>query len=202
MRSMYHDGSRQLQAEFDTQRLADRLEHAKVRDHITDEDREFIQRLDMFFLATADTEGRPNCSYKGGDAGFVRVLDRNTLVFPNYDGNGMYLSTGNVRVNPYVGILFIDFLQPRRLRVNGTASRVERGTLPVDFHEAQFLVKVLVREVFPNCPRYIHKLSLAERSKFVPHEGVATPIPGWKTTDWARDVLARNDPARDAPKPG
>jgi uncharacterized protein len=201
MVSMYHDGSRQLQAEFDTQRLADRLEQRIVRDHVTDEDRELIERLDMFFLATADLEGRPSCSYKGWDPGFVRVLDAKTLVFPNYDGNGMYISTGNLRVSPHVGLLFIDFQNPRRLRVNGTASRVEAGASPVDCHDAQFFVKIAVREVFPNCPRYIHRLSLAERSKFVPHAGVTTPIPSWKTTDWAQDVLAANDPARTANRP-
>ncbi len=77
----------------------------------------------MFFLATADREGRPQCSYKGGEPGFVRVLDQHTVAFPNYDGNGMYLSMGNLSVNPQVGMLFIDFVseRPSRLRLNGLA---------------------------------------------------------------------------------
>src|SRR3954462_5873346 len=121
----YHDGSRELQDRFDTRRLADRLDERFVaRGTIDDDDRAFIEARDMFFLATADAEGRPQCSYKGGDPGFVRVLDPTTLRFPNYDGNGMYLSAGNVLVNPHVGMLFINFTgnPPSRVRVNGTAS--------------------------------------------------------------------------------
>src|SRR5690349_562021 len=103
--NFYHPGSRDLQDRFDTRRLADRLEERVVTDTIDDEDRAFLERVDMFFLATVDAEGRPNCSYKGGDPGFVRVVDERTIAFPNYDGNGMYLSTGNILVNPQVGLL-------------------------------------------------------------------------------------------------
>src|SRR3954462_11836192 len=117
----YNDGSRRLQDRFDTRRLADRIDERRIRDRIDDDDRAFIEARDMFFLATADAQGRPNVSYKGGDPGFVRVLDRQTLVFPNYDGNGMYLSMGNTLENPHVGLLFIDFEKRRRLRLNGTA---------------------------------------------------------------------------------
>ena len=109
MSKLYGESQRQLQRQFDTERLADRIEQRLFREHITDDDRAFIERLDMFFLATADRAGRPNCSYKGGDPGFVRVIDPQTLVFPNYDGNGMYLSMGNAVENPNVGLLFIDF---------------------------------------------------------------------------------------------
>src|ERR1051326_9525098 len=106
---MYHDASRALQDRFDRRRLADRIEERLVRDHIDDDDRAFIEARDMFFLATADAEGRPQCSYKGGDPGFVRVLDEHTIAFPNYDGNGMFLTAGNALVNPRVGLLFISF---------------------------------------------------------------------------------------------
>src|SRR5688500_12413465 len=102
MTSFYHSGSRGLQDRFDTRRLADRLEEHLVRDHVSVEDAAFIQRLPMFFLATADEQGRPQCSYKGGAPGFVRVLDERTLAFPSYDGNGMYLSLGNLDKNPQV----------------------------------------------------------------------------------------------------
>src|SRR4029079_2592867 len=94
--SPYHEGSRALQDRFDTRRLADRLADRLWTDTIDDGDRAFIESADMFFLATADEQGRPNCSYKGGDPGFVRVLDERTIAFPNYDGNGMYLSMGNL----------------------------------------------------------------------------------------------------------
>jgi predicted pyridoxine 5'-phosphate oxidase superfamily flavin-nucleotide-binding protein len=195
MSRIYHDGQRELQREFDSVRLADRLEQVTWRTRMTAEDRAFIESRDMFFLATADAEGRPNCSYKGGDPGFVRALDETTIAFPNYDGNGMFLSLGNVRVNPQVGLLFIDFETPQRLRLNGEASISRRDELMHAFHEAQFIVRVRVREVFPNCPRYLHKYQLVERSKFTPQRGQEAPIPGWKRYEWARDVLPKDDPA-------
>jgi hypothetical protein len=185
----YHEGSRELQDRFDTRRLADRLTEVTLRDHLTAEDRAFIEARDMFFLATADADGRPDCSYKGGDPGFVRVVDDRTLAIPNYDGNGMYRSWGNVVRNPHVGLLFIDFAAQRRMRVNGVASIDAADELVATFPEAQFVVRVAVREVFPNCPRYIHKLDLVERSRFVPRPGVETPVPDWKRNDWAVDVL-------------
>ena len=142
-----------------------------------------------------NSRGEPSCSYKGGDPGFVRALDARTLVFPCYDGNGMYLSMGNVAQTGNVGMLFIDLTSPKRLRVNGTARIEPPEFVTPRYPEAQFVVVVDVREVFPNCPRYIHKYTLVERSKFVPHEGTVTPIPGWKQMDWACDVLPHNDPA-------
>ena len=198
MNELYHDGSRELQDRFDTRRLADRLEQVKVHDTITAEDRAFIERMDMFFFATADADGRPQCSYKGGDPGFVAVLDEHTLAFPNYDGNGMYLSVGNLRVNPHVGLLFVDFCgrPPRRLRLNGAASVEPDDPLLARFPGAQFVVRVRAVEVFPNCPRYIHRMELVERSRFVPRPAEETPVPEWKRTDWARDALPADDPAR------
>jgi predicted pyridoxine 5'-phosphate oxidase superfamily flavin-nucleotide-binding protein len=192
----YHEGSRRLQDRFDTRRLADRLEEVKVRDFVDAADRAFIEACDMFFIATADAEGRPNCSYKGGEPGFVRVLDERTIAFPNYDGNGMYLSMGNALVNPHVGLLFISFDGGRRMRLNGEASIDERDALMASYPEAQFVVRVRAREVFPNCPRYIHRYELVERSRFVPRAERDTPVPDWKRTDWASDVLPAGDPAR------
>ncbi len=199
MSSLYHDGSRKLQDRFDTRRLADRLdERFLARPTIDPEDRAFIERMDMFFLATADAEGRPQCSYKGGDPGFVRVLDEHTVAFPNYDGNGMYLSMGNVLANPHVGMLFIDFVsaRPSRLRLNGSASIDEDDELRGDYPGAQFVVRVRATEVFPNCPRYIHRMALVERSRFVPRADRETPVPDWKRSSWACDVLPQGDPAR------
>jgi predicted pyridoxine 5'-phosphate oxidase superfamily flavin-nucleotide-binding protein len=162
------------------------------------DDRAFIERMDMFFLATADAENRPQCSYKGGEPGFVRVLDERTVAFPNYDGNGMYLSMGNLAVNPQVGMLFIDFVsaRPSRLRLNGVASVDERDDLIGSYPEAQFVVRVRVTQLFPNCPRYIHRMALVERSRFVPRADRQTPVPDWKRADWACDVLPHDDPAR------
>lgn len=196
--SIYHDGSRDLQERFDTRRLADRLDEAIVHDIINDGDRAFMENADMFFIATADEHGRPNCSYKGGDPGFVRVVDEHTIAFPNYDGNGMYLSMGNLLKNPHVGLLFIDFEQQHRMRLNGDATIDEHDPLMSAYPEAQFIVRVRAHEVFPNCPRYIHKYQLVERSRFVPHVECETPVPDWKKGDWVADVLPENDPARQA----
>jgi predicted pyridoxine 5'-phosphate oxidase superfamily flavin-nucleotide-binding protein len=194
----YHEGNRRLQDAFDTRRLADRLEEVKVRDFIDEGDRAFIEALDMFFLATADADGRPTCSYKGGDPGFVRVLDERTIAFPNYDGNGMYLSLGNALVNPEVGLLFVSFERRRRLRLDGTASIDAGDALLEHWPEAQCVVRVRARQVFPNCPRYIHRYELVERSRFVPRKARATPVPDWKRADWAADVLPAGDPATPA----
>ena len=196
MSKLYGESHRKLQREFDTERLADRIEERLFHEHITPDDRAFIERMDMFFLATADAEGRPNCSYKGGDPGFIRVLDPQTLVFPNYDGNGMYLSMGNTIVNPEVGLLFIDFEKQKRMRLNGTAQIEPANSIKPHYSEAQFVVKVKVRQVFPNCPRYIHKMQLVERSQFVPRVAVTTPVPAWKRMEWSCDVLPEGDPAR------
>ena len=200
MKSMFHEGARALQDRFDTRRLADRIESRLVHDAIDEGDRQFIERLDMFFLATSDDEGHPNCSYKGGAPGFVRVLGARIIAFPNYDGNGMYLSTGNFGKNPNVGLLFMDFEAGKRLRVNGTASLHENDDLMPDYPGAQFIVRVGVREVFPNCPRYIHRMQRVEGSAFVPQAGCDTPVPRWKRSEWASDVLPENDPARDPSK--
>ena len=192
----YSPAARALQDRFDTRRLADRLAEVKVHDTITADDRAFIERLDMFFLATVDDAGQPTCSYKGGDPGFVTVIDEHTLAFPNYDGNGMYLSMGNVAATSGVGMLFIDFESQRRMRVDGVAHLTDDHPLLAKYREAQFMVVVEAHHVYPNCPRYIHRYQLIERSAFVPRPRVPTPVPGWKQTPWAADVLPANDPAR------
>jgi hypothetical protein len=195
--SVYHDGNRSWQDRFETRRLADRLVERTVRATIDADDREFIVARDMFFLATADEHGFPQCSYKGGDPGFVRVLDESTIAFPCYDGNGMFLSMGNVLANPRVGLLFIDFERPSRLRLNGVASIDANDPLVAEYERAQFVVRVHTTHVFPNCPRYIHKLELVERSRFVPRQACEPPVPDWKRREWAQDVLPAGDPARD-----
>ena len=152
MTNLYHEGNRRLQDQFDTRRLADRIEERLAHDVFGVDDRAFIESRDMFFLATADEHGMPQCSYKGGAPGFVRVVDERTLAFPNYDGNGTYLSMGNLLANPQLGILFIDFTSPKRLRVNGIGSIVEGDPLLADYPEAQFIVRVRATYVLPNCP--------------------------------------------------
>jgi predicted pyridoxine 5'-phosphate oxidase superfamily flavin-nucleotide-binding protein len=190
---MYHDGMRQLQDARETRQLADRLEKVTVRAAFTDEDRAFIERSPMFFVATADAGGRPDCSYKGGMPGFVRVLDGRTLAFPDYDGNGMYRSWGNVLINPQVGLLFLDFENPKRLRVNGTAQISGNDPLRAEYPGSVFIVRVTTKRIFPACPRYIHKMKLVEHSVYAPRPNYAPPVPAWKTFEVFRDAL----PARD-----
>jgi len=197
MSDFYHEGSRQLQDQFDTRRLADRLDEAIVQDSILPSDKDFIERMDMFFIATVDERGHANCSYKAGEPGFVRVADDHTLAFPSYDGNGMYLTMGNILATRQVGLLFIDFENQKRMRLNGEATIHQDDPLMKNYPEAQFIVRVRAREVFANCPRYIHKMKLVQRSRFVPKKECPTPVPGWKKGDWVADTLPENDPARD-----
>ncbi len=150
--SLYGPQSREFQDRFDTRRLADRLEERLVRETIDTDDRAFIEARDMFFLATADEHGLPQCSYKGGEPGFVRVLDERTIAFPSYDGNGMFLSLGNLSANANVGLLFVGFEGQKRLRLNGSASIDEADPLLAGYERAQCIVRVRATQVFPNCP--------------------------------------------------
>jgi predicted pyridoxine 5'-phosphate oxidase superfamily flavin-nucleotide-binding protein len=200
MSDFYHDGNRELQERFDTTRVAGLLEEHTVHDTITDGDKDFMESCDMFFLATSDGDGNLNCSYKGGDPGFVRVLDQHTIAFPNYDGNGMYLSMGNLLKHPNIGMLFIKFEEQHRMRYNGSASIDENDPLLAEYPEAQFVVRVRATRIFPNCPRYIHKYQLVERSKYVPRTECETPVPDWKLgiAEQAPEILPEGDPAREA----
>jgi len=191
--SMYHDGMRRLQDLRETRPIADRLEQVTVHSAFSDDDRAFIERAAMFFIATADAEGRPDCSYKGGLPGFVRVLDGRTLAIPDYDGNGMYRTWGNVLVNPRVGLLFLDFEKPRRIRINGTAQLLEDDPLRAEFPGAVFVVRVTADLIFPNCPRYLHKMKLLEHSAYAPRPQHVAPVPAWKTFKEFRDALPERD---------
>jgi uncharacterized protein len=190
--SPYHAGMRELQDRFDTRRLADRIDEKLGRSAFSAEDRELIESRELFFLATADAAGRPDCSYKGGAPGFVRVTGAAELAFPSYDGNGMFRSLGNVLANPAVALLFIDFEQPRRLRVNGRASFSADDPLLRNFEGAQLVVRIHAERIFPNCPRYIPRMAIAERSPYVPRPGYTPPAPRWKSFDMFRDVLPGN----------
>jgi uncharacterized protein len=196
MADTYHDGMRRLQDRFDTRRLADRLDERLGRTSFTEEDRAFIEARQLFFLATADTLGRPDCSVKCGDPGFVRITAASELAFPSYDGNGMFRSLGNVLVNAAVALLFIDFERQSRLRVNGRASIADDDPLLATIPGAQMIVRVWAERIFPNCPRYLPRMAVVEESPYVPRDGSVPPVPRWKRFDAFRDVLARDDPAR------
>lgn len=190
---MYTEAQRALQDAFDSRRLADRIEERLVQSELDAHDTAFIERQIMFFLATSDENGHPNCSFKGGPRGFVRVLDPTTLAFPDYNGNGMFLSMGSIKSKRRVGLLFIDFEHQVRFRVNGEATIDLDDPLIADFPGAQLIVRVRVREAFPNCSRYIPRMQLIEESRFAPKDGEKAPIPDWKRSEWACDVLPRSD---------
>ena len=195
-RGLYHDGNRRLQAQFDSRRIADRLEEVTLHDRFSDGDRAFVGRCPMFFLATADAAGQPDVSYKGGMPGFVRVVDERTLAFPDYDGNGMFKSLGNVLVNPKVGLLFVDFENPGRMRVSGTARVSADDPLLAEFPGAQLVVRVRAERIFPNCPRYIHRMKLLDYSVYAPRAAHEPPEPDWKRMEVFRDALPRREGRR------
>jgi len=196
-RVTFSEDHRYWQDRFDSRRIADRIDEVLVSDTIDARAKKFIESRDMFFLATCDDNGRPQCSYKGGAPGFVRVVDEHTLAFPVYDGNGMFLSLGNIRAHADVGMLFMDFERPHRLRVNGRATVDPDDPLLGSMTGAILVVRVRTTHVFPNCSRYIHKMHLVERSPFVPEPDVPPPVPDWKRMAWAKDFLPEHDPARD-----
>ena len=200
MPDWYHDGQRALQDRFDTRRLADRLGEV-AGDTFGPEFSRFIAARDMFFIATTGPDGAPDCSYKGGDVGFVRVVDEHTVEFPVYDGNGMFRTLGNITVNPAVALLFIDFSTGTRLRVNGDATVVFDGDARAAYPGSIAVVRVTAGAIFPNCGRYVHRYEKAASSPFVPSAEHDPPVPDWKRDPWFDGALPANDPALDPDRP-
>lgn len=192
---MYGEGARELQDRFDSRRLADRLEQVTLHDRITPGDRRFIEAAAQFLLGTIDADGWPDVSYKGGRPGFVRVLDDRTLAFPSYDGNGMFRSLGAILEEPRVALLFIDYARPDRMRVQGRGELTDDPELLASFEGAQLVVRVTVERIWPNCPRYVHRMELAELSPYAPEPGHVPPVPEWKEMDVFRDVLPGTPPS-------
>ena len=187
---MYHEGNRALQDAFGSRALADRLEDKLKRDRFTPDDAAFIESVGFFFLATADAQGRPDCSFKGGPPGFVRIAAPDLLVWPDYDGNGMFKSLGNIAANPHVGLLFIAMGEaPKRLRINGRAEVVEDDPLMAQVPGAQLLVRLTPTDIFPNCPRYVPDMRLVEPSAYVPAAGIPPLEPKWKSFEMFADVV-------------
>lgn len=193
----YTDTQRQLQGENDSLKLADAVVHAIVTDDIQSEQIDFISSRDFFFLSSVNQQGEPTVSYKGGAVGFVHVESPTRLMFPHYDGNGMFLSMGNVTETSKVGLLFIDMETPNRVRLQGTAKITKDADLLARFPGAIMLVEVEVTNVFYNCARYIHKHKrVEERNKYVPNEVGEQPFPAWKRIDGLQDSLPPKDIGR------
>ncbi|HEX2591436.1 MAG TPA: pyridoxamine 5'-phosphate oxidase family protein [Rhizomicrobium sp.] len=187
---MFHDANRELQDRFGSRALADRLVERLHRDRFNDDDKAFIEASPFFFLATADAEGRPDCSFKGGMPGFARVLAPDALVFPDYDGNGMFKSLGNIRANPNVGLLFMRIGEkPGRLRINGHAEVLFDDPLIAETPGAQLVIRVTPEHIFPNCPRYIPELEMKAPSVYAPKPDHEPVEPAWKSFEILKDVV-------------
>ena len=193
MAEFYSEAHRALQDEFDSRRLANAIHDNVLRSGLTPMDRKFIAASDFFFLSSVDHNGYPTTSYKGGSPGFVKILDDRTLAFPSYDGNGMFYSIGNIVDHGKVGMLFIDFEHPRRLRLHGAAKISTDDPLIDSYPEALLIVRVSLENIFTNCPRYIHRYQRIESSRFVPGTGKETPVPEWKRVDYLQDALPEKD---------
>ena len=198
MSEFYTDEQHTLQERFETEKMAALLHQVIVHPEIQEAERTFIESRDMFFLATVDGSGQPTCSYKGGDPGFVRVVDPTTLAFPSYDGNGMFLSLGNIQATARVGLLFIDFETPHRLRAQGTASVEANDSLLTAYPGAELIVRVKVSSVFVNCSRYIHQYQRVAASRYVPRVHCEAPFAEWKRIDVVQEALPPRDAGRAA----
>lgn len=194
MSELYGAEHRRLQQAFDTKKLADRVNEMIVLSEITAQHQAFVESRDMFFLSSIDHRGYPTCSYKGGTPGFLRVVDSKTLAFPSYDGNGMFLSMGNIKANDKIGLLLIDFETPHRVRIHGTASIDKEDPLMKDFNGSELVVRVTITEIFVNCPRYIHTYQRTQASKYVPQADFERSLtPQWKRIDAVQDALPERD---------
>ena len=195
MEQFYTEAQRTLQNEFRTRDLAERIKEAVVTEILSDQQAAFIHSRNMFYLSTVDELGYPSCSYKGGDIGFVRVIDPKTLVFPNYDGNGMFMSTGNIQAKSKIGLLFIDFQTPQRIRVRGEAKCIKEGPILKSYPGANLAVELTVSNVWVNCPRYIHRMNLSDQSPYIPAKDGTIPLALWKRVDLVQDVITDKDRA-------
>lgn len=192
MSEFYGDAHRSFQDQHGTRGLADRLE-ALAHCEFDTNDRTFVESASMFFLATVDEHGRPTVSYKGGAPGFVAITGPSELVFPVFDGNGMFLSLGNIATTANIGMLFIDFESPRRLRVQGKAEVLPKEALPGRFAGAKYLTRVTVTQLFVNCGRYIHTSRNRTLSPHVPDDSGRQPFPAWKRLDIFAGSLSEPD---------
>jgi predicted pyridoxine 5'-phosphate oxidase superfamily flavin-nucleotide-binding protein len=193
MNHFYSSYHRDLQSQHETLDLADRLESMIVGQEISEQHQPFIESRDFFFLTTIDQRGYPTCSYKGGRSGLITVVNPRELAFPSYDGNGMYFSMGNINGNAKIGMLLIDFETPHRIRIHGDARTVTDDELMKKYPGAEMIVRVALQDIFINCPRYIHRMTPAERSKYIPSEDGQSPPPQWKRIDAVQDVLPSKD---------
>jgi predicted pyridoxine 5'-phosphate oxidase superfamily flavin-nucleotide-binding protein len=114
--------------------------------------RRWLESADTFFLATAHPESGVDASHRGGKPGFVRVESEKRLVFPDYPGNNMFNSLGNITSYPRAGLLFPNFLTGATLQLTGAASIIWDGPQIAEFRGAQRLVGVDIERVVELSP--------------------------------------------------
>ena len=196
-RDFYGEAQRALQDRFDTRRIADAHQMSIVVPGIDDDRKAFIESRDFFFLSTVDEDGWPTVSYKGGPTGVVQVEDEHTIVFPSYDGNGMFMSMGNIDApdgqGGKIGLLFIDFETPNRLRLHASATVHPDDPAMDRFPGAELIVRCRVENTFVNCARYIHPHTRVRPSEYVPDAEGEQPYPAWKRIDMIQPFLPESD---------
>ena len=155
----FHPGEIAAQERWQTTHIWDKARRSRLLlDHLPEVFHARITNAPFFFLATSDDNGYCDCSFKGGGPGLIRIIDNTRLAFPDYDGNGAFMSVGNILRNPHVGILFIDFTDGARLRVNGRASVHEEGEIREWFPDQPRVILVEIEQVVPNCAAHVPKL--------------------------------------------
>jgi predicted pyridoxine 5'-phosphate oxidase superfamily flavin-nucleotide-binding protein len=169
-------GERELQNTYGTQERAERFYDQQILDHLNAKMREFVARQEMLFVATSDRSGACDSSFRAGPPGFVQVLDGKNLAYPEYRGNGVMASLGNISENPNVGLLIIDFVQDViGLHVNGTAQIVEDPAMraafpnisvdPAPGRRPERWVWITVEEAYIHCSKHLPRLAKVSHTR-------------------------------------
>ncbi len=164
-----HEGEIEAQRRFGAEGYWNEYNLGMIRDSIPSSWAAFMEAQAFFFIATANSRGECDCSFRGREfnrAGqpypLLKILDAKTLVFPDFSGNKLYNSLGNILVNPHIGMLFVDFQNRSRARVNGAAKIIEDKRAYEDiWPTAQRYVRVAVQQAYPNCRARIPKMNFA-----------------------------------------
>ena len=193
-RDFFHVGMREFQDFFDGRRTAEAIEKNRKHYEFWDDEKKLIKNSSFFFIASS-WNGYIDCNIKSGDPGFVKIIEKGIIEYPEYDGNSMYRTAGNISKNPNVALLFVNFDgKSRRIRINGQATIHSDNKSLENHFGAKFVVRISC-EIYPNCPRYIPNLEKNKSSIYTPRKGKGVPpAPEWKERDYIKNILPKNDP--------